>query len=94
MKFIGAYESLTELSEKVELLKQESGKLDHQLVIFTKEEHEEDVKNLVDIEIEVVQDKTVDDEVSLEKYGLDKETAEIYNETIQLGGYVLLEKKS
>lgn len=89
MRFLGAYESLTELSERVELLEQESGKSSEQLVVFAKEEHKEDLRNLVDVQIEIV-----DEEKSLEKFGLDKETAEMYNETIQLGGYVLLEKEN
>lgn len=91
MKFIGAYQSLNELSEKVAILEEEQGKAADHLLVVTLEEHKEDIEKMVDIRVKTVDVKTVKENDPLEEYGLDHESAELYEETIRLGGYVLLE---
>lgn len=92
MKFIGAYQSVAELSEKVALLEQEEKKNPDQLLVVTKEEHEEDLKHVLDIRIKTISKEAADKEKPLGEFGLDDETIKMYDETIRLGGYVLLEE--
>lgn len=91
MKFIGAYQSLAELSEKIEILIQESGKAKEQLLVVTQKAHEADVSSLVDIPVKAVSEDILNKSEPLEEFGLDHETAELYDQTIRHGGYVLLE---
>lgn len=95
MKIIGAYQDVNELSEKVAILKKEEGKRSNQLVVATYEEHEEDVKHLMDVRLKIINgeidEQTKTEEDPLEKYGISEEDAKLYEETIRLGGYILLE---
>lgn len=93
MKFLGAYQSVNELSEKVAILEQEKKKAASQLVVITKEEHKEEAVNLLDIEVKTVDEELETGEEPLEQFGLSHKDAQLYDETIRLGGYVLLEKE-
>lgn len=93
MKFLGAYQSVNELSEKVAILEEEQGKKADQLVLVTKEEHKEEAVNLLDIKVETIDDELAGDKEPLERFGLSHDDAQLYDETIRLGGYVLLERE-
>ncbi|MCC5894935.1 MAG: hypothetical protein JJU16_05675 [Alkalibacterium sp.] len=94
MKFVTAHQSVEEFVAELENLIQSGAFHANNLLVVTLEEHASDLKSLVPVEIETVNEGDFNEKAPLNNHGLDDHSIELYDDILRRGGYVLLEKEN
>lgn len=94
MKFVTAHQSVEEFVSEMENLIQSGAFHADNLLAITLKEHATELKSLVPVEIETVDEKDFKDSDPLNNHGLDEHSVELYDDILRRGGYVLLDKEN
>lgn len=96
MKFIYAQQQIGNMVAEIEKLIQNKSYSKDELVMICTEEHRSNIESMVEIDIETVSQKDMEDEEShpLEKYHLKEDNMDVYDDMISRGGFILLAKEA
>jgi len=90
MKLVSSYQVVEEAAKRIDELTQQDNIPKKALIIVTKQENEQAIKNLTDIKVDSISEQDARNIDVSDEYKLSESAASLFSDTIKRGGFVIL----